>query len=130
MMKIVSVELDERVVVTRRGLPLRALGPGRQLLWGFGLTARAWSTIPLVFDMPPELRSVLPTDWFSEITIGVHERGVLWRDCRPRPLPRSRYPPLLALLGGRRHAPRAGLSVLDAMPELSKELANAIPKDQ
>ena len=127
MMKIVSVDLDERVVVTRRGLPLRPLGPGRHVLWGFGLDTRAWSTTPLVFDMPPELRAVLPADWFSEITIGVHERGVLWRDGRP-----------LLFLGPGTHrywevddTLRVQVfSVLDAMPELSKELANVIPKDQ
>src|SRR3954463_16085194 len=47
MMKIVFVDLDERVVISRRGLPLRALGPGRHFLWGFGLSERAWLTTPL-----------------------------------------------------------------------------------
>jgi len=127
MMKIVSVDLDERVVITRRGLPLRALGPGRHFLWGFGLGERAWSTTPLVFDMPPELRAVLPADWFSEITIGVHERGVLWRDGRP----------VLFLAPGTHRYWEVDetlrvqvFSVHDATPELSKELADIIPRDQ
>ena len=71
---------------------------------------------------------MLPADWFSEITVGVHERGVLWRDGRPV---------LVLVLGP--GTDRYGkvddtlrvqvFSVLDAMPELSKELANVIPKD-
>ena len=127
MMKLVFVDLDERVVVSRRGLPLRALGPGRHFLWGFGLSERAWSTTPLVFDMPPELRTVLPADWFSEVTIGVNERAVLWRDGRP-----------VLFLGPGAHrywevddTLRVQVfSVLDPMPVLTKELAAVIPKDQ
>ena len=127
MMKIVSVDIDERVVVSRRGLPLRALGPGRHFLWGFGLSVRGWSVTPLAFDMPPELRSVLPAEWFSEITIGVSERAVLWRDGRPT---------LFFGPGVHRYwvvddTLRVQVfSVTEAMPELSKELAAVIPKDQ
>jgi regulator of protease activity HflC (stomatin/prohibitin superfamily) len=127
MMKIVNVDLDERVVITRRGLPLRALGPGRHLVWGFGLETRTWPLTPLVFDMPPELRTVLPADWFSEVTIGAQERGVLWRDGRP-----------ILFLGPGTHrywevddTIRVQVfSVLDPMPELTRELAAVVPKDQ
>ena len=127
MFKIIDISLDERVVISRRGLPLRALGPGRHFLWGFGLEARTWSITPLVFDMPAELRLVLPADWYSEVTIGTHERAVLWSDGRPR-----------LFLGPGTHrywevddtVRLQMFSVLDAMPELSKELANVIPRDQ
>jgi regulator of protease activity HflC (stomatin/prohibitin superfamily) len=126
MMKFFVVNLDERVVVSRRGLPLRALGPGRHLLWGFGLSGRSWSTEPLLFDMPPELRLVLPADWYTELTITTTERAILWRDGRPK---------LFLGPGVHRYweiddSLRVQVfSVLDPMPELSKELAAIIPKD-
>ena len=84
MMKIVSVELDERVVVTRRGLPLRALGPAPC----FPPTGSARS------------RSACTSAACSGATAA------------PSSVPRVQV-----------------FSVLEAMPELSKELANVIPKD-
>ena len=86
MMKIVSVELDERVVVTRRGLPLRALGPAPC----FPPTGSARS------------RSACTSAACSGATAA----------------PSSSSVPLVQVF-----------SVLEAMPELSKELANVIPKD-
>jgi regulator of protease activity HflC (stomatin/prohibitin superfamily) len=121
------VNLDERVVVFRRGLPIRALGPGSHTIWGFGLRDRRWSTDTLVFEMPPEARAVLPPDWFSEITLGPTERAVLWRDGKPK-----------IFLGPGIHRYWEAddtirvqvFSVLDPMPELTRELAAVIPKDQ
>ena len=127
MLKTVDVKIDERVLILRRGLPLRALGPGAHWLWGFGLEERRWSTDPIVFDMPAELRLLLPADWYSEITVGTHERAVLWRDGRP-----------IVFLGPGTHrywelddTIRVQVfSVHEAMPELTKELAKVIPADQ
>jgi len=121
------VNIDERVIVLRRGLPVRALGPGRHTLWGFGLATRKWSTDPLVFDMPAELRAVVPPEWYREVTVGPHERAILWRDGRPK-----------VFLGPGIHRywevddtqHVTVYSVLDPMPELSAELAAVIPRDQ
>jgi regulator of protease activity HflC (stomatin/prohibitin superfamily) len=126
MFKIFDIALDERVIVTRRGLPVRALGPGRHTVWGFGLGERRWTTKELVFEMPAEVRALLPADWFSEITLGSHERGVLWRDGVPR-----------LFLGPGTHryweiddTLRVQVfSVHDAMPEVTKELALVLPRD-
>jgi regulator of protease activity HflC (stomatin/prohibitin superfamily) len=126
MMKQYVVGIDERVVVTRRGLPVRALGPGRTTLWGFSLGEQRWSTKTLVFEMAPELRAVLPPDWYSEVTVTANERAVLWHDGRPK-----------IFLGPGVHrywevddTVRVQVfSVHDAMPELTKELAAVLPKD-
>lgn len=126
MLKFLFVNLDERVVVFRRGLPLRALGPGSHTLWGFSLTERRWSTEPLLFEMPPEARAVLPPEWYSELTVAPHERAVLWRDGKPK-----------IFLGPGIHrywevddTIRVQVfSVQEPMPELTKELAAVIPKD-
>ena len=126
MMKTIVVSLDERVVVYRRGLPVRALGPGQHTLWGFSFAERRWSTEPLVFDMPPEARAVLPPDWYSELSLGPNERAIVSRDGRPK-----------LYLGPGIHrywevddTIRVQVfSVQEAMPELTKELAVVIPKD-
>ena len=126
MFKTFDVKLDERVIVTRRGLPVRALGPGRHTVWGFSLDERRWSTDALVFEMPAEIRAMVPADWFSEITLGTHERGILWRDGVPK-----------IYLGPGTHrywevddTVRVQVfSVLEAMPEVTKELALVIPRD-
>lgn len=127
MFKIIEVKLEERVIVTRRGLPVRSLGPGRHLVWGFGLGARTFSTSPLVFEMPAELRAVLPTGSFAELTVGAHERAVLWHDGKPR-----------RFLGPGTHrfweideTVRAELfSVLEPMPELTAELSAIVPRSE
>lgn len=127
MFLTVLVELDQRAVVLQRGLPIRALGPGRHTVWGFGLTVRRWSTTTLLFDMPAEMRAVLPADWFREITLAPHERAVLWLDGKPR-----------AFLGPGTHRfwevddPEhlQVFSVLEPMPELTSELASIIPRTE
>ncbi len=125
MWKTFSVALDERVVVLKDGLPVRALGPGRHTVWGFGLDARRWSTESLVFQMPPALRATLPAEWWSEITVGTSERVILWRDGRP-----------VMFLGPGIHcywevddSVRVQvLSVTDPMPELTAELVSILPR--
>jgi regulator of protease activity HflC (stomatin/prohibitin superfamily) len=124
MFKNVHVGLDERAVVLRDGFPVRALGPGQHLVWGFGLTERRWSTTQLVFEMPPELRAVLPEGWYGEVTLGPSERGVLWHDGRPK-----------AFLSPGTHrywhvdesVRLSVFSVHEPMPELTAELAAVIP---
>lgn len=126
MMKHFHVGLDERVIVTRRGLPVRSLGPGRTTLWGFSLGERRWSTQSLVFEMPAEFRAVLSPELYGEVSLGSHERAILWHDGRPK-----------AFLGPGIHrywevddTVRVQVfSVHEAMPELTKELATIIPKD-
>lgn len=125
MWKTFSVALDERVVVLKDGLPVRALGPGRHTVWGFGLDARRWSTESLVFQMPPALRAILPAEWWSEITVGTSERVILWRDGRP-----------VMFLGPGIHcywevddSVRVQvLSVTEPMPELTAELVSILPR--
>ncbi|OJY25177.1 MAG: hypothetical protein BGO98_08850 [Myxococcales bacterium 68-20] len=122
----VHVDLQERVVVVRDGLPVRALGPGCHRLWGFSLSARRWSTAQLIFDMPPELRAALPDEWYEEITLGSSERAVLWHDGRPKAF----------LLPGTHRYWRLDdtvrvqvFSMLEEMPQLTAELAAVIPRD-
>lgn len=127
MFQSVFVNLDERVVVFRRGLPVRALGPGSHLVWGFGITVRRWSTAQLVFEMPAEARAVLPPEWFRELTLAPHERAILWLDGKAK-----------AFLGPGVHRfweveePQhvQVFSVLEPLPEITAELAAILPRHE
>src|SRR5512145_2074132 len=79
----IDVGLDERVVVFKNRVPLRALAPGRHLVWGRRLTYKAWNTSKVVFAAVPEERAVLPKDWYREVRLGKRERGILYRDEQP-----------------------------------------------
>lgn len=125
MWKNVLVALDERVVVLRHGVPLRALGPGRHTIWGFGIDFVRFSTTPFVFDASPEVRAVLPADWFGEITVAAHERAVLWHDGKPRLF----LGPGTHRFWERDESTRVQVFALtDPMPPLTAELARVIPQ--
>lgn len=125
--KMIRVKLNERVVVFRNGLPIRALGPGRHFVWGMRLTEQSWKTDALVFDAQPEVRAALPADWYREVTLGDRERGVLFRDGAPKAFLRP---------GSRRYwaiDPSVALrvySVDEPMPELTDELFATIPGNE
>ncbi|MEM7136253.1 MAG: slipin family protein [Myxococcota bacterium] len=125
--KMIRVKLNERVVIFRNGLPLRALGPGRHLVWGTRLTEQRWKTDALVFDALPEVREVLPAAWYQEVTLDSRERGVLYRDGAPKAFLRP---------GVRRYwavDPSVELrvySVDEPMPELTDELVALIPRTE
>jgi len=124
MMKKIRVRLDERAVVFKNGLPLKALAAGRYTLWGLRLTEQRWNTDTLVFSALPEVRAVLPTAWFAEVTIGPRERGVLSRDARPVKFLRP---------GTHRYwtvDPSVRLDVLsvdEPLPQLTDELLAVVP---
>lgn len=127
MWKSFRVNLNERVVVFRDGLPLRALGPGRHTVWGFGLTEQRWSTDKLVFDAAPEIRAVMPAEWLGEISLGADQRAVVYRNEKP----------VLFLRPGTHHYWEADdtvrvqlFSVKEAMPELTNELVAIVPRDE
>jgi regulator of protease activity HflC (stomatin/prohibitin superfamily) len=127
MLKSYLVNLDERVVVFKDGLPLRALGPGRHTVWGFGLTEARWQVHPLTFKASPEVRAVMPADWFGEITLGARERAILWHDGQPKHFLRPgthRYWKIDATV-------RLDVLSVDAPPpEVTAELAAILPKSE
>jgi regulator of protease activity HflC (stomatin/prohibitin superfamily) len=126
MFKTFQIDLSERAIVMKDGLPVRALGPGSHRVWGFSLSERRWSTSQLVFEMAPELRAVLPKEWFEEVALGPSERAVLSQDGRPK-----------MFLGPGVHRYWQAddsirvqtYSVHEKMPELTSELAAIIPRD-
>ncbi len=124
MFKTIRVRLNERVVVFRNAMPRRAYGPGRHRLWGWGYTELRWVTDELLFTALPEVRAMLPDDWYDEVKLFAHQRAVLYRDGKPVVFLRP---------GVHRYwtvDPSVELklfSVGEAMPELTDELAKLVP---
>jgi regulator of protease activity HflC (stomatin/prohibitin superfamily) len=127
MFRIFDVAQNERAILLRRGRALRALAPGRHYAFGFGLTLEVFDTDALVLRTSPENRALLPKDWYAEVTVAAHQRGVLFKDGWP-----------LTFLRPALHRfwivdPSVKLelySVDESMPKLSDELLQVIPSKE
>src|SRR5438105_4521735 len=83
MFKVLQVKLNERVVIFKAGVPFRAYGPGRHLIWGIHITEQRFSVTELLLRALPEVRAKLPSAWYREVTISALERAVLSVDGVP-----------------------------------------------
>jgi regulator of protease activity HflC (stomatin/prohibitin superfamily) len=127
MFKFIQVKLNERVVLLQDSLPLRALSPGRHLIWGRRLTEQRFNVTELVFRALPEVRAVLPADWYREVTIAPLERGVLFRDGLPSAFLRPGVHRYWALDASVR---LARFDVTQPLPALTAELEQVIPRSE
>jgi regulator of protease activity HflC (stomatin/prohibitin superfamily) len=127
MFKVVRVKLHERVVLFKDSLPFRALATGRHLVWGRHITEQRFNVTELVFKALPEVRALLPSDWYREVTVGPLERAVLFRDGAPVVFLRPgihRYWTVDASVALRK------LDVTQALPALTQELEQIIPRNE
>ncbi len=127
MYQKITVNLNERIVIFRDGLPLRALGPGRHTIWGRPCTQTCYTTDRLQFDAAPEVRDLLPAAWYSEVSLNSKQRGILLKDGLPKEFLRPgihRYWTVDASVK------LVVLSVEDAIPEITEELANILPRSE
>ncbi len=127
MFKSIRVNLNERVVLFKHGLPVRALGPGHHAVWGFDLRERRWVTDGLVFRTSPEVRAVLPREWFGEVTLSELERGVLYQDGMPLVFLRPGVHRYWLVDASVR---LVVFDVTEALPRLTDELERLIPKSE
>jgi hypothetical protein len=122
--KTIYVKLNERVVLFDERLPVAALSAGKHRIWGCDLTEQRFVTDKLVFEALPEVRAILPKEWFREVVILPRERGILFRDGRPVEYLRP---------GIRRYwtvdsqVTLLVCSLDDEMPELTEELMAVLP---
>ena len=127
MFNKIHVKLNERAVVFRDGLPIRALGPGRHLVWGARRTEQRWTTDALVFRALPEVRAVLEAEWFREISLTRCQRGVLYRDGQPQVFLRPGVHRFWTV------DPSVELQILsvdEPMPEITDELFALLPRSE
>ncbi|HTJ40802.1 MAG TPA: slipin family protein [Kofleriaceae bacterium] len=124
MFTTLHISINERAVLVRHGLPVRALAPGKHTVWGAGVTIHRLNTDELVLVAPPAIRAVLPPEWIKEITLGPRERAIVLRDGRPVKFLRPGTHRVWAI------DPTVEIRVLDvdhAPPELTDELRAVIP---
>jgi regulator of protease activity HflC (stomatin/prohibitin superfamily) len=127
MFMTLNIKLGERAVVLKNGLPIRALGPGRHRLWGFGLTFLLWKTDELLLDARSEILAVIPQGWYAEVSLGPRQRGILFRDGRPLRFLRPGVHRFWTL------EPSVRFQAFDAdqpMPELTDELVAVLPASE
>jgi regulator of protease activity HflC (stomatin/prohibitin superfamily) len=124
MFTTIHIPINERAVLIRHGVPVRALAPGKHTLWGAGVTIHRFVTDELLISAPAALRALLPAEWIHEVQLGPRQRGVLVRDGRPVKFLRPgvhRYWILDGTVALRVFA------VDEAVPELTDELRAIIP---
>ena len=125
MFKIIQVKLGERVIVLRAGLPVQALVPGRHWVWGRHITELRFNVGEPLFWALPEVREVIPREWYREVVVQPLERAVLFRDGKPLTFLRPgqhRYWALDASTELRVY------DVKQPLPPLTQELEQVIPK--
>src|SRR6185437_7199288 len=83
MFTTLHIPINERAVLVRHGLPVRALAPGKHTVWGAGVTIHRLNIDELVLTAPAAIRAALPAEWYREVTLGARERAVVFRDGRP-----------------------------------------------
>lgn len=79
MMKKFHVDPDERVIVTRRGLPIRSLGPGIHRYWEVDDTVRVqvFSVHEAMTELTKELAAAISKDAYTDVTVREHARDLL-----------------------------------------------------
>jgi regulator of protease activity HflC (stomatin/prohibitin superfamily) len=83
MFTTLDIPLNERAILVRHGIAVRALAPGKHTVWGAGVTVHRLDTDQLVITAPAAIRGAIPAAWFREVQLGPRQRAVLLRDGRP-----------------------------------------------
>lgn len=124
--KTITVRMNERAVLLRDGLPVRALAQGRHTFWTQRVDAVIFKLDEPVFSAPPPVLEMIPTDWYETVSLAAHQRALITRDERP----------ILYLRPGLYRIWRVEglkvriLSVLEPVPELTDELRAVIPQGE
>lgn len=83
MRTTIRLNLNQRAVIFRDGLPERALGPGVHKLWGAPIEKLVFDVDDVFIEAPAAVRAVLPADWHTTVEVGPRQRGVVIRDGQP-----------------------------------------------
>ena len=127
MFKVAQVKLDERVVIFKGGMPYRAFGPGRHFIWGRHITQQRFTVTELLLRALPEVRALLPKEWFREVTIAPLERAVLSVDGTPVLFLR---PGVHRYWAVHESVTLATFDVTKPLPPLTQELVKLIPSGE
>ena len=123
MFQYIHLNLNERAVLVRDGVAVRALGPGRYKLWKRHDVIK-WNVDELTFWAQPPVLAALPDTWFQTIHVGTKQRAVIYRDEKPKQFLRPGVHRMWTL------DPMVTLRVFDILepaPEITDELRAVIP---
>jgi regulator of protease activity HflC (stomatin/prohibitin superfamily) len=113
--------------VFKGSLPFRAFGPGRHAVWGRHISEQRFNVTELVFRALPEVRAMLPRDWYREVTVAPLERAVLLRDGVPVAFLR---PGVHRFWTVDASVTLTKFDVTQALPPLTHELEQLIPRTE
>jgi len=123
----VDVELAQRAVLLRDGVPERVLVPGHHAFWGKHNKLAIWNLNDLVFQAQPDVLAQLPADWYTTVLLGGMQRAVVTRDERPVKFLR---PGLHRVWTVNRAVAVQLFDITAEAPELTDELRAVIPANE
>jgi regulator of protease activity HflC (stomatin/prohibitin superfamily) len=119
-----NIELNQRAVLLRDGVPDRVLVPGHYAFWGRHNKLALWNIDTLVFAAQPDVLAALPATWYQIVLLGVMQRAVVLRDERPAHFLRPGRHLIWTINPG---VAVQLYDVNDVAPELTDELRAVIP---
>jgi hypothetical protein len=126
MFQHIHLHLNERAVLVRDGIAVRALGPGRYNFWKRH-DVYQWNVDELVFHTLPTVLAALPQDWYETVHLAAGQYGLVLRDERPVKFLRPGVHRIWKVDGNVR------LRVFaenEPLPEITDELRKIIPGDE
>jgi regulator of protease activity HflC (stomatin/prohibitin superfamily) len=126
MFQHIHIHLNERAVLVRDGVAVRALGPGRYNLWK-RYDVYQWNVDELVFHTLPTVLAAIPHDWYETITLAPGQYGIVLRDERAVKFLRPGVHRVWKVESG---VSVRAFAETDPLPELTDELRKLIPASE
>jgi regulator of protease activity HflC (stomatin/prohibitin superfamily) len=126
MFQHIHIHLNERAVLVRDGVAVRALGPGRYNLWK-RYDVYQWNVDELVVHTLPTVLAALPPDWYETVHLAQGQYGLVLRDERPVKFLRPGVHRIWKVDGNVR---LRVFAETEPLPELTDELRKIIPGDE
>src|SRR5688500_14827508 len=80
---VIEIALHERGILVEDGVAVRALQPGRHVVWFSNVSVVRYDTRQLVVDLPAEHLVLLPASDVRVVTLEETERALVVRRGRP-----------------------------------------------
>lgn len=126
MFQHIHLNLNQRAVLVRDGVAVRALGPGRYNFWK-RYDVYQWNIDEVVFHTLPAVLAALPPDWYETVHLAPGHYGLVLRDERPVKFLRPGVHRIWKIDGNVR---LRVLAETEPLPEITDELREIIPGDE
>jgi len=126
MFQHLHVHINERAVIVRDGVAVRALGPGRYNFWK-RYDVYQWNLDELVFHTLPIVAAALPPEWYETVHLATGQYGLVLRDERPVKFLRPGVHRIWKVDGNVR---LRVFAETEPLPELTDELRKVIPTNE